>query len=755
MSGRALLIGASRYGEKTGFIDLPADRDVDLMRQTLLKRNFSIEVADEATTRNATLLDQKIAEFCASGDEGASIVYFSGHGMSIGQQDWIIPAGVRREDAVASANQRVPTDLSNRVAATDDGHLVLFIIDACRDEDQTSKGSQSNSWSKGAAASRDSNFIRLFGCSAGEACHVLKGGHDNRDISLFTKALSITLASESPVDTLGQLLEAVKGQCKRLAREANPRLPVQSPCLNFAGDLSTAEDDPLYMPIFAERVSEAVSFAPEKLNCLVIESEHARHDTGPRLSKRVRDAFSNAGAAIWAVVRDALNGVEFVDGSTRDLAATYEPALRVIDIRSIVDVFSSDASLEQAVLAAVRADLAFFDVSNFEPGVMFLLGVRAAIRRGVTVCSHGWGWHEGEPLDKPFNLSDLQIFSHAQGGYVGGDLVVRRFFEAIQNGFRQLMQQPRYQDLPAYDHLRELGPGVSASGTIPWNEYVLMLCAFRQEHQKGWEYVRGKFEDALQARGTHSPRVQRLIDRGSPQLVSQWLYENIRRASACVMDWTYYSPSAFLELGVRLVVSPWGALQIVDERFSPGADLAPHIRLTNGPELQQLGKMAKRFVPKKYRIDSEAPFDELLALLVERRPFDENEPEYNRIHRLVQKEIGSVSQAMPGVYNMMRRAADALSDSEQDRRAASQVLFSGNEHVKRDREHAALEYRISAWLYLEHRVGARSRPNGDRLRDAHRSLGQIVAAALYDSGDDTDFLMAQEIEELLKSEKLA
>jgi Caspase domain len=753
MSGRALLIGASGYGGETGFIDLPADRDVELMRQTLLKRNFAVEVADEATTRNATLLDQRIAEFCASGDEGAMIVYFSGHGLSIGQQDWIIPAGVRREDAFASTNQRVPTDLSNRVAANDDGRVVLFIIDACRDEDQTSKGAQSFGWSKGAVASRDSNFIRLFGCSAGEACHVLRKGHVGQDISVFTKALSVALAPESPVNTLGQLLEAAKRECKRLAKEANPKLPVQSRCVNFAADRATANDDPFSLPMFAERVSEAASFGPSKLNCLVVESEHARHDSGPRLSKRVRDAFSKAGAAIWTVFREALDGVEFVDGSARDLATTYEPALRVIDVRSIVDVFASEASLEQAILAAVRADLAFFDVSIFEPGVMFLLGVRAAIRRGVTVCSHGWGWHEGEPLDKPFNLSDLQIFSHAQGGYVGADPVVQRFVEAIQSGFRQLKRQPRYQDLPAYDALRELGPGVNASGTIPWNEYVLMLCSFRKEHQKGWEYVRGKLEDALQARGTHSPRVQRLIDNGSPQLVSQALYENIRRASACVMDWSYFSPSTFLELGVRLVVSPWGALQVIDERFLPSAELAPHVRLADGPELQQVGKMVKRFEPRAYRIDGEAPFDELLALLVQRRPFDEDETDYNRIHRLIQKEIGSVSPTMPGVHDVMRRAADTLSDAEQDRRAASQVLFSANEDIKRDREHAALEYRISAWLYLEHRAGARSRPDGDRLREAHRSLGQIVASALYDTGNDADFLMAQEIESLSKSEK--
>jgi hypothetical protein len=752
MPGRALLIGASRYG--TGFIDLPADRDAELMRRTLLKRNFKIEFADEATASNATLLDRRIAEFCASADLGPNIVYFSGHGLSIGQQDWIIPAGVSREDAIASANQRVPTDLSKRVAANDDSRFVLFILDACRNEDQTAKGGQSV-WTKGAVASRDSNFIRLFGCSEGEACHVLRKGHEGQDISLFTKALSIALAPESPVETLGQLLDAAIRECKRLAKEANPRLPVQSPCVNIAGDLATADDDPLRIRMFAERVSGPSSFGPDKLNCLVIESEHRGHDTGPCLSERVKEAFSTKGADIWTDFRTAMNGVVFVDGSVRDLATTYEPALRVVDVRSIVDVFGSDISLEQAVLAAARADLAFFDVSRFEPGVMFMLGVRAAIRRGVTVCSHGWGWQEGQPLDKPFNLSDLQIFSHSESRPIGEDPVVQRLVEAIKKGFSQLKRQPRYQDLPAYDALRELGPEADAFKTINWQESLLMLCSFRKEHNDGWRYVRRKLEEALQSRGAHSSRVQRLIDSGSPQLVAQALYENIRRAFACVMDWSHYSPSAFLELGVRLAVSPFGALQIIDERFLPGEKLAPRVRREDpalGPELQQLDKIVKRFEPRSYRIGSEAPFNEFLAQLVQRNPFDEEEPDYNRIYRLIQREIGSVSPAMPRIYDVMLKAANALSDTK-DTKQEPRILFSGNLDVKQDRERAALEYRISAWLYLEYRVGARSKPNGDPLREVHQRLGTDVAKALYELGKEDDLPMAEKIMSVLGSEK--
>jgi hypothetical protein len=163
--------------------------------------------------------------------------------------------------------------------------------------------------------------------------------------------------------------------------------------------------------------------------------------------------------------------------------------------------------------------------------------------------------------------------------------------------------------------------------------------------------------------------------------------------------------------------------------------------------------MVKRFEPKPYRLNSDESFDFLLAMLVQRNPFDEEAPDYNTIHRLIQEEVGSVSTALPEVHEVMRRAAEALSDAQQDRRAASQMLFSGNEAIKRDRERAALEYRISAWLYLEHRAGARSKPVGDALRETHRELGQVVAAALYETDNAEDFTLAQYIEQNVKAEK--
>src|SRR5262249_44217167 len=130
VANRALLIGATDYGK--GFVPLPAAQgDVALMQLALEGRGYSVRVAPNDTVRNASLLDKEIRDFCDQKHDSVDIVYFSGHGMSIDQRDWIVPAGTSRRDARASGNQRVSTDLSTCVAPN--GGIVLFIIDACRD----------------------------------------------------------------------------------------------------------------------------------------------------------------------------------------------------------------------------------------------------------------------------------------------------------------------------------------------------------------------------------------------------------------------------------------------------------------------------------------------------------------------------------------------------------------------------------------------------------------------------------------------
>lgn len=764
MPGRALLIGASNYGK--GFEKLPAaERDVEVMKGALEARDFKVEIVGQDVVGNASSLFLAIKTFCQSVVDGVGIVYFSGHGMSLEDQDWLLPAGVSRADAMSSS-MRVSTDLSQFV--DNEQALIILIIDACRDPHDRSTSKGGRDWSYGTVQDIDKHFIRLFGCSEGQLCHIWRGGDDGKDVSVFTAALAEALKPEAETETLEDLLKNTEKICKDLASSSNPRLPIQKPAIGSFGDINAGTLKQFVVePVFRlqletkDTLSPALreSFVPGKLQCLVIDSEHATLGltaNDPLLSSRVEDASIEFGGDIWEAFRTYWCGLRLVDGSQRSLAPAYSTSSLTVSKFSVPQAFESRPTLEHVIRRVVQADIAFIDLTRFEPGALFLLGLRAATRRGLTICSHGQGWREGQKLDMPFNLSDLQVFSHSDAGAEAGeDPVVRRLVKAVEGGFLQMARQPRYQDLPAYDSLRELGPDLDSWQTIPCERLVLSLCSFRPENRERWKYLERRIKKALNKGGVVVPQVRRLIDLGSSQLVSQSLYEHIRRVAGCVMDWSLFSPSTFMELGVRLAVSPWGAVQLIEQNFLPTGPCAARAIShddTVGPELQQVALMQTLLRPRPYRLgDNEDAFADVAESLVSRRPFDEQTSSYSWIHSVVQEAIEPVSLSTPPLHQTLYDRAQSLrSDANQrDRRELTQALFYASTVLKKDREAAALETRIAAWLYLEYRMMSRG-DMSDEAKALHLKLGQEVAAALYEEGDAKDFAFAEAIMQRLQ-----
>jgi hypothetical protein len=731
------------------------------MERALKARNFEVEIVSQDVASNSSNLFDAIQKFCESVAEGIGIVYFSGHGVSLKGQDCLVPAGVSR------ANARIPTklvdtDFSECVIC--ETALVIMIIDACRvPPESTSKGGQdlSDGWSL-SAVKGDKRFIRLFGCGEGEQCHVWRGGDHGNDISIFTAALTEALKPEAQAETLADVLTTTETLCKKFASQANPTLPKQTPvirCGDTTGDTLRQLHEWRVFPLGLARkhtlfpeLGEA--FVPGRLQCLVIDSEHASlglTPNDPLLSTRVEDASIEFGSTIWEAFCRYWGGLHLVDGSQRPLADAYSTNLLGVSKISVPRAFENRPVLEQVIRWVVQADIVFVDLTRFEPGALFLLGLRAATRRGLTICTHGQGWREGQKLDMPFNLSDLQVFSHSDAGAeTGEDPVVSRIVKAVEGGFLQMGRQPRYQDLPAYDSLRELGPDLDSWQTIPSERLVLSICSFRPENRERWRYLERRIKRALNIRGVVSPQVRRLIDLGSSQLVSQSLYEHIRRVAGCMMDWSLFSPSTFMELGVRLAVSPWGAVQLIEQSFLPGgscATCAIHHDDTKGPELQQVAMMQALLGPRVYRQgDDVDTFADVAEDLLSRCPFDERMSVYGWIHSVVQESIEPVSLSIPPVYqSLCDRAQSLRSDAtERDRREVTQVLFYASKVLKKDREAAALETRIAAWLYLEHRLMGRVEIS-DEARALHLQLGEEVAAALYEEGDANDFAFAEAI----------
>jgi hypothetical protein len=277
---------------------MPAVRnDLKLVSNALRGCGYEILTLPDEEVRNASILDKKLRNFCAEcGEDDVHLIYFSGHGIVVENRDCIVPGGASLRDAVESPVQRVSTDLSAAVHANGRG-LVVFIIDACRTNTADGWGDPGR-----LDVRKEHRFVRLFGCSSGELCHVLADGSVGEPVSVFARALADVLSTYQATSLLG-VRKAVEEHCAELAKSRV--IPLQTPSLSV-GEISTATESLLTMPIFEASAKAAVpdlwaAFDPGKLHVLVIASER---ETKTRPSSTIGDLIREAttaesGTKIW------------------------------------------------------------------------------------------------------------------------------------------------------------------------------------------------------------------------------------------------------------------------------------------------------------------------------------------------------------------------------------------------------------------------------------------------------------------------
>jgi TIR domain len=506
------------------------------------------------------------------------------------------------------------------------------------------------------------------------------------------------------------------------------------------------------------------------LHCLVITSE-TEAAAGPKgLQATFTKFLATRAKDSWHVIRKAVNTSGTVAGA-RDVPADFDLNAIRRCLLSVADALATDASFEATIRMIVEADLALFDVTHFEPAVMLLLGTRAATRRGVTVVSHGADWVEGEPLERPFNLADLSVASHTQTSKSGDDPRVARLQERIETGFEQLRLQPHYHDLPVYDALRRLGSDAGAWSPIDINKQVLVLCSYSPQYQGKWDMITSELDTALVNRDTSVAKVGRLQDFATSQIVSQTLYEKIRRCVGCLVDWTESSPSTFFELGVRLVVSPWGTVQIAgqawienvtseaDESAADAESDAPEAACTKAeclrrqrpaPPPEQIRRMRTLFKPIVYGPNGGAVFDEVAEELITISKSGGSSG--HSVRHVAIEAMQRVEPRVPEVADALSTEADHFDNPRRQQRNVPQVLFAEGAAIKQDAERAALERRLAAWLYLHHRLHAGERDPDDPARMQWRALGIQVSDDLMRDPDNDDFDLGDEILRLVGEE---
>jgi hypothetical protein len=639
----------------------------------------------------------------------------------------------------------------------------MFVIDACRDNPNKS----GSNWGETDASEQ---FIRILGCGPGEVCQVIV--QDKTEVSLFTRALAEVVENSAESLSINQLVKETKKRCAELSEEngLNPQEPRHSV------ELSDAVSAVLEMQIFptgdgdlppAERLNQwpynRDEFDPNRFHYIVVNSEHTRvceHCSEDSLQSLVQQAIGKAGDSLWPSFRDYWSQRTLLGGKARSVTEKFSFAQRVSCEFNVQDVFGSDSELEAAVRGVIEADLAVFDLTGFEPAVMLLLGIRSAVHRGVTVCTHGAGWQQGTPVSihddnnagsVPFNLQDLSLTSYSYPSQEvepeQDDPVVQRLAKKIQEGFRQMAEQPSYLDLPAFDSLRRLGPTYEAGREYEVGRQVLLFCPFSDTFTRhNLTEFRGGLALALDEHDLH-PKIRRVLDLGSPRLISQSIYEQLRRVSMCVVDWTDFSPSVFLEAGARLAVSELGAVQVIDKTRHPEL-----FDKEESAKLSQYRQLFLRFNPTGYepKRTKRIPFKTMVRDFLDRKPEQDEGKSYRRIYDIVLDSIDRFQESVVPVHVDLNRDADTLDSPHQKREGGPRILFRQSTAIKRDSEAAALDRRVAAWLYLEHRLRAGELDERDPIHGLYLSLGRTIIKGLNKTRKKADRALAKEIRERLK-----
>ena len=207
----------------------------------------------------------------------------------------------------------------------------------------------------------------------------------------------------------------------------------------------------------------------------------------------------------------------YLDGITLDQSPSRLQA---------ADLLSSPRSFAHAVEQVCRADLAVFDLTNFEPAVMILLGIRAVIRRGLTVCvarEHDPPWRHTET---PFHLREVSWIREPDRDAVR---------DRIKEGIRQLAESAgSYRDPPCFDLIREVSPDAERRQNLAFddkrNPSILALVPFDLRYVKrNWAEIKDSLpataqDEIIKRLGgpdeAQRPVLQRMLDLKSPRVVS-------------------------------------------------------------------------------------------------------------------------------------------------------------------------------------------------------------------------------------------
>ena len=257
---------------------------------------------------------------------------------------------------------------------------------------------------------------------------------------------------------------------------------IQSVPTSFGGDrlVGTPVESLLRNPFFLTALAtqpEWLQPFPDNLWCLLLRSENADET----IIGHIRKAVENSRDAILRAAG------EVVTRPPRELQVREVSVNDVLPARDENGDWCEPERFLQFMRLLCAAPVMIVDVSGFQPAVMLLLGIRAVVRRGVTVLVTGESFDETQLSELPFNIQETKlVFS---GHEIDNPRHPRKMTATcIAQGLLQLRERQNYLDLPVFDAIR--CPEPTAGRDDPSIEdQVFMLCSFQSNYKDHWNFV--------------------------------------------------------------------------------------------------------------------------------------------------------------------------------------------------------------------------------------------------------------------------
>ncbi|MFN7922295.1 MAG: FAD-dependent oxidoreductase [Bryobacteraceae bacterium] len=352
------------------------------------------------------------------------------------------------------------------------------------------------------------------------------------------------------------------------------------------------------------------------------------------------------------------------------------------------------------------------DMGKSDLAGMMLMGIRSAVRRGVTLAVTSRMIKAKDWAELPFNLKELQILSLPfQKAQASATLLA----DSIASAFKTLRSDAGgYRDLPVFDIVRRTKR--RTPDAHPNQVEALGLCSFSPKHEKSWEALKLALDRV--DTGGRILVLRRVTEYSSPLLVAERLYELIRFARVCVVDWTEWRPNVFFELGVRMAVHRIPALIVATEAAIQSAErgekhaframFRPLTYSKNPKAVTGLQQVARLELEHRLKADS-SPTDTVYEIA--------------QRHVNIEQEFGSAQ-----IHQQFLRAAFAAVGSDIGRSGKPAVLYSENPKLASQALNAAIETVWGAYLILEDKLGDQSLP--PPVRDELSTTFDSIAALL-------------------------